>query len=185
MNLWKCYLRWRHSKGFGVHSPFAYRFITDVLNPGQYGYYAYKKLDLITDLAGVSRRNIRIRRFLIRLLVFLSAERMICYGNHIEEALDAAKALKLDYRQADDSEGFLFHEKDFLYLDGGGLSESFIKRGLDSGVAIFAINPDDVVKRILKRPLERGLLFEGGDKMLLIPSDRMEYVAYDILFPGI
>ena len=34
--------RWRHGMGFGVHSPFAFRFITEVLNlPKIYGYYAY------------------------------------------------------------------------------------------------------------------------------------------------
>lgn len=34
--------RLRHSRGFGIHSPFAYRFITEVLNlPKEYGYYAY------------------------------------------------------------------------------------------------------------------------------------------------
>ncbi len=33
--------RLRHSRGFGVHSPFAFRFITEVLNPPRgYRYYA-------------------------------------------------------------------------------------------------------------------------------------------------
>ncbi len=36
------YLRWRHGKGYGIHSPFAYRFITEVLRlPKLYGYYSY------------------------------------------------------------------------------------------------------------------------------------------------
>lgn len=39
--MWGWYIRWRHSKGFGMHSHFAYRFVTDVLKPGIYGYYAY------------------------------------------------------------------------------------------------------------------------------------------------
>ena len=33
--------RWRCSRGFGVHSPFAYSFIHDVLREHRYGYYAY------------------------------------------------------------------------------------------------------------------------------------------------
>lgn len=38
----KIFLRVRHKHGFGIHSPFAYRFITEVLNlPGNYGYYSY------------------------------------------------------------------------------------------------------------------------------------------------
>jgi len=36
--------RFRHRKGYGVHSPFAFRFITDVIYE-QHPYYAYKELD--------------------------------------------------------------------------------------------------------------------------------------------
>lgn len=35
--------RWRHSRGFGVHSPFAFRFITETLHQ-PYAYYAYSRL---------------------------------------------------------------------------------------------------------------------------------------------
>lgn len=42
LNLFLKYSRWRHSRGFGIHSPFAFRFITEVLcMPELYGYYSY------------------------------------------------------------------------------------------------------------------------------------------------
>lgn len=37
-------LRWRRSHGFGVHSPFAYDFITKVLCERDAGYYAYSEI---------------------------------------------------------------------------------------------------------------------------------------------
>lgn len=41
--LLKPLLRWRSARGFGIHSPFAYRFVTQVLHPqGIYGWYAYR-----------------------------------------------------------------------------------------------------------------------------------------------
>lgn len=36
--------RWRRSKGFGVHSPFAYSFITGVLTQTECAYYAYGEI---------------------------------------------------------------------------------------------------------------------------------------------
>lgn len=42
LNLVERFNRWRHSRGFGIHSPFAFRFVTEVLClPKEYGYYAY------------------------------------------------------------------------------------------------------------------------------------------------
>ncbi len=35
--------RWRHGRGFGIHSPFAYRLITEVLHQ-EMGYYAYLRM---------------------------------------------------------------------------------------------------------------------------------------------
>ena len=43
--IWNNYLRWRHSKGFGVHSPFAYNLVTTVVRPGIYGYYGYDDIE--------------------------------------------------------------------------------------------------------------------------------------------
>lgn len=38
--------RWRHSRGFGIHSPYAFRFVCEVLNPSRtYGFYAYEELE--------------------------------------------------------------------------------------------------------------------------------------------
>jgi hypothetical protein len=37
------FIRWRHGRGFGIHSPFAYRFVTEVLKE-RYAYYAYHKI---------------------------------------------------------------------------------------------------------------------------------------------
>lgn len=60
------YIRWRHSRGFGIHSPSAYRLIREVLCPSsRYGYYSYASLE------GYVNRDWLLRdlRLLCRLLV--------------------------------------------------------------------------------------------------------------------
>lgn len=56
--------RWRHSRGFGIHSPFAFRFVCEVLNPPRaYGFYAYEELDARLRqlrLRSISRRRLRM-----------------------------------------------------------------------------------------------------------------------------
>jgi hypothetical protein len=59
------YKRWRHSKGFGIHSPFAYRFITEVLCQ-PLPYYSYSRIGSDKDL-----------RLLVRLLAFFRPERIM------------------------------------------------------------------------------------------------------------
>lgn len=54
MKLPRCIARLRTRRGFGVHSPFAFEFITHVLNPGNgYAYYAE---DAVRDLKRSDRR---------------------------------------------------------------------------------------------------------------------------------
>ncbi len=42
--------RWRCSRGYGVHSPFAFSFITDTLRQRGYAYYAYESLTDSTEI---------------------------------------------------------------------------------------------------------------------------------------
>ena len=45
--LCRSYLRWRHTRGYGVHSPLAYRIVCDVLQEHD-RYYAYPEIDAAT-----------------------------------------------------------------------------------------------------------------------------------------
>lgn len=62
LDLARRYKRWRHGRGFGIHSPFAYDFITRTLRE-RLPYYAYTKLDALaaSQRLGVSdRRRLRL-----------------------------------------------------------------------------------------------------------------------------
>lgn len=52
MGLVAAYKRWRHSRGFGIHSPYAFRMVQEVLTTDlRYPYYAY-------DLLAAERRRL-------------------------------------------------------------------------------------------------------------------------------
>lgn len=65
MNTWKRYWtawsRYHHSSGFGIHSPYAYRFVRHVWRQPLH-YYAYEGIHQLIDTikAGTSRRERRV-----------------------------------------------------------------------------------------------------------------------------
>ncbi len=69
MNLYK---RLRHTYGFGVHSPFAYRMVKDVVRPGRgYVWYGYEDIDAGVNSRHASLKIERQAKMFHRLLCFL------------------------------------------------------------------------------------------------------------------
>lgn len=70
------YLRWRHGKGFGIHSPFAFDFLRSELRaPKGYAYYDY---DLLPKSERYSSDTIRL---LFRVLLRLHPEHVCVEGS--------------------------------------------------------------------------------------------------------
>ncbi|MCH5235942.1 MAG: hypothetical protein J1E16_11675 [Muribaculaceae bacterium] len=178
------YLRWRHSKGYGVHSPYAYRFITEVLRPGNYGYYAYDHLTTLNRNFKEHRSSFfREARFLIRLAIFLHTKRIITYKHKYPEAQIVAKALGKVYFCCESGGNISFKEGDLLILPPGiAKGNEIVEKAIELNVPVFAINPSTEVRNLLEFPIKNGVLFTGVSKILLIPRQQMEYVAYYISF---
>ena len=65
------YKRWRHTRGFGVHSPLAYRIVRDVVRPRR-GYAYYGDAEINDTFEGrVDRLMWRHARMLLRLCALL------------------------------------------------------------------------------------------------------------------
>lgn len=69
--------RLRHRAGFGVHSPWAFRFIRDVVNE-QLPYYAYA--DLQEQVPVSDKRELRLCRLYLRIANFMQAAAAIDYA---------------------------------------------------------------------------------------------------------
>ncbi len=77
-------MRVRHRKGYGVHSPFAFDLVTNVLYNGE-RYYAYEEMD--RTLRWWQRGRVRSRRrLLFRLANYRRPETLCCSGVDEETA---------------------------------------------------------------------------------------------------
>lgn len=84
MGLSRWYKRWRHSRGYGIHSPFAYRMVREVLCPPRgYAYYAESQL-----------RHAELR-LLFRILVALRPATVAVFAGAQQAALEHLVSLAL------------------------------------------------------------------------------------------
>lgn len=179
MNPWKHYLRWRHSKGYGVHSPYAYRFVTEVLNSHGYGYYAYRDAERMTLM---HRQDMKLKAqdvyWLIRMLVFLHTTRVVKGREDLTGADFAAVSLHIPVRIIKDFSGFKFSPSDLLFIKGDDIPASVLQKALEMKIPVLAVNPTKHLQDIMLQPMEHGVLFQGLSKWLLIPREEMSYVSY-------
>ena len=76
--------RYQTGKGFGVHSPFAFGFITDVLDE-KYGYYSYERLQQMR-LSVVERTRV-LQGYKRRVISISEAAALFRVANHYNPAL--------------------------------------------------------------------------------------------------
>ena len=179
MNVWKGYLRWRHSRAYGVHSPYAYRFVKNVVRPGHYGYYAYENIDqFLRKEERDDYKFIRLVRFTIRLSIFLRIKKIIYSKSEERLAFVTAKSLHIPSEELCNDQKY---REDILLLIGkGDIEDSELKSLMKFHIPIFAVSPDQKIRQLLEIPLSKGLLINGRHRMILIPRKEMEYVAYDM-----
>ncbi len=99
----------RHSRGFGIHSPFAFRFITEVLNE-RLPYYAYDNINATVD--GHSAHEWRT---LFRVLVYFRPKTVAIISDKPEFHREARRVLHLALPQATTAESTA--TSDFIISD--------------------------------------------------------------------
>lgn len=100
--------RWWRSRGFGVHSPFAFRMITRVLCDEGAHYYAFGEIDARCK----DRHERRLARRLYRALVAVPVKSIKVEGQELPDGI--ATAVKLAPRCDDGAEATLRYGKQSL-----------------------------------------------------------------------
>lgn len=183
----KAYVRWRHSRGFGVHSPFAYDLVKMAVRPGgAYSFYGYDDIDRIVYGAGFkgypgARRNARL---LLRLLVQLQPHRLLLPEGlpAMKVAAGAAGVACLTYSSS--SELPAPQPGDMLVAVTDNIPGGEIARRINNDTVLLALlPPGDEVEAVYEACRDhKGLILHGVRLLLAVPRKEMAFVAYTMNF---
>ncbi|MDE6006760.1 MAG: hypothetical protein K2G67_04330 [Muribaculaceae bacterium] len=175
MGFAEAYKRWRHTRGYGVHSPFAYRIVRRVVrqSPG-YRYY------IESDLPEMSRAERREVRQLIRLAAELDIR-----SAAIAPQLPESYAKALHEVRSDMSTDVLTghpsgHQLIIGYADLWPTEVCTRILNSPSLKALWIKNPPAGHAPALFNALSEGVLFIGKNAILVIPHPGMQKVAYSV-----
>lgn len=145
--------RWLRTRGHGVHSPFAFAFIADVLreSPRGYGYYAYPELNRLAT----SRREAAFARLLHRLVSRIPGgignvsitDTTPALAKAVEGAKGRYSLLVINDRRASSAAGQIIDEEETVVVIGESLP----------GLA-----------QEIKDAMTRGMSFTSGHGMTII-----------------
>ena len=189
------YLRWRHSRGFGVHSPFAYDLVKMAVRPGDYEFYGYADIDDVVLAPGFkgypeARSDARL---LLRLLVQLRTRRLLLPKGlpAMQAAAEAASVPVVTYQAPalpttpataivplpEPEPG------DMIVAPLLNLDKNQLAGRLQADTVVLALHPDAPdIETIYKACGDRGLIFHGTRLLLAVPRKEMAFVAYTMKF---
>ena len=175
------YVRWRHSRGFGVHSPFAYELVRLAIRPGYaYGSYAYDAIDYLCR-SGEVESYPRLRkdaRLLAGVLPFLKCRRLItCAPPSPEMWRLVAGEAGATCRPYDDK--ISFRPYDFL-LATSATPRDVLSRTIAAGVPLLVIGSEAGLDAYLASRCTDGVLFAGKRLLLAVPRKDMAFVRYSM-----
>lgn len=174
------YLRWRHTHGFGVHSPYAYKLVMTVLNPRGVTYYGYAEVEKTAreySRPEAVRRDIKDGCLLLRLCAFLNT-RDVYLDVRVPYTLeDAASAV---YRDALYPEEPRDADLIVAYLKSSGEA---MEGAIRYRIPVMACH-DDVDHATLEACFKAngdGVWLEGRRWSIIIPRYEMAPVHYLVL----
>lgn len=186
------YRRLRHTYGFGVHSPLAYRLVREVLNPRRgLAWYGYEDIDLWFDhKTGGAKDTGRyalmssLRRdacLLLRLATFLGVRKVWLAGNApsvMEVALKGADSrMKIYRKRSDMMKAELI--VDFPASSGGLECYGILNDNTECPKLVFF--PKKREKQGIQTEGLQGVLLSGRRKLLFLPASEGAFHSYDVL----
>ena len=192
MSLHERLTRIRNSRGFGVHSPFAYNLARLVVRPSKgYAYYGYAAIDR-TCCRDRSNTTRDAARMLLRLLTFLTSSGML--SNHtslhplnnwkVFTAADCHPAFPISIKNADSRFIITHNKKDaddasIIAADADIFSlEEWLSLVKSPGrVLLIAHSTESLIQNLFSE-MPEGLLIKGEQNIIIIHRPDMQKVSY-------
>lgn len=172
------YRRWRHSRGYGVHSPFAYRLVERVIHPGPYCYYGYGDIDE-TFPGSVDRRVRREARMLLRLVAELHpASIFLPTGIHpayhaAVQAADSKIEIVRKPRLASTAD-MICTQADFIGLD------TLRAHLAVPGHSVALVNAPEGWDEALFEAVGEGMMMTGTRNLFVVAREGMQKISYTV-----
>lgn len=177
----KAYLRLRHSHGYGIHSPFAYRLVTMAIHPGRYGYYGYAEIERTPEREGhPGRRDRRVARLLLRFLVASAAKRLVTSDPRRELWRSVARGAGIPFISFQPGRLPALQRGDMLLVSDSKIPSRILAEAIGRGCGVFALRPSPETSDALARPAGGGVLFAGTRIAIRIPNDDASFVRYTV-----
>lgn len=170
--------RWRHTRGYGVHSPFGYQLVTRAIRPGHVAYYGYADIDNALSGPHIGRLR-REARMLLRLAAMLNPASIFMQNGAHPAYQAAVRALGTRTRiirtpkQAASCD-MICSLGDFIPLD-------MLKQALSAPGHCVAVRdiPDGWADQLFEA-LPQGIMFSGPNNILVINRDGMQKINYPV-----
>lgn len=170
--------RFRHNRGYGVHSPFAYDMVTRALHPRGCAWYGYSDIEnaLATETnAGVRREA----RMLLRVAALLKPDSIFLpIGSHpaYHAALGAADSRMRICRHTSrlDDCRMICSNRDFISLDD--LCRLIVR----PGTSLIVKDLPRGWHEPLFRALPEGVMFIGRHNLLAVNRPEMQKISYTV-----
>lgn len=175
------YKRWRHTHGFGVHSPFAYDLVKNVVKPGRrYAWYGYADIEAAAAAERLPRTAEKEARMFLRLLCRLQPESLFL-PKGISQAFHAAaraasskmRIERLPKRAAECR--MIASHGEFIPLD-------VLRKHLQTpGNVVVLRGYPEGWERSLFESLPDGLMIQSRRNLFIISREEMRKISYDMM----
>lgn len=171
------YKRWRHGRGFGIHSPFAYDFVTRTLRE-RLPYYGYDDIDAaVAGSLSKSGLSTRCLRLIFRIGVRFNPATAAILGDADRDVLTATlRAVRQDMKITDDP-----CDADFIIVS----SDREFALVKEKAVVVFPDTRSAGAETVEKvwRQVTRGMRFDNGHGFSIVVADpKLPRQVFDVRF---